>query len=226
MEDQGLRNKEISRQKAGQVDIVYYTDPLCCWSWAFEPHWRRLLAEHEGKISWRYCMGGLIPSWKDFNDTLNSVTRPIQMGPVWMHAGQVGGVTIRHRIWMEDPPASSYPSCIAFKSVELQSFDAADRYLTLLREAVMLEGFNIAKTEVLLSLAEKLAEETEYPFNLKEFEEDLTNDRGLEAFRKDVNEVNQHNLNRFPTLIIRKPGEPARVMTGYRTFEAGDALIR
>ena len=24
------------------LSIEYYTDPLCCWSWAFEPQWRRL----------------------------------------------------------------------------------------------------------------------------------------------------------------------------------------
>ena len=24
--------------------VTYYTDPLCCWSWAFEPHWRKLTA--------------------------------------------------------------------------------------------------------------------------------------------------------------------------------------
>ena len=28
--------KKANDQKAGQVKITFYTDPLCCWSWAFE----------------------------------------------------------------------------------------------------------------------------------------------------------------------------------------------
>lgn len=40
--------------------IDYYTDPLCRRSWAFEPHWRRLLAEFGHRFSWRYRLSGLI----------------------------------------------------------------------------------------------------------------------------------------------------------------------
>jgi hypothetical protein len=65
------------------VEITYYTDPLCCWSWAFEPQWRRLRYEYSGKIKWRYRMGGLLPDWSSFSDPMNDVSRPIQMGPFW-----------------------------------------------------------------------------------------------------------------------------------------------
>src|ERR1044072_7891663 len=99
---------KVLTSNADQVEIVYYTDPLCCWSWAFEPQWRRLLFEYQGDIEWKYCMGGLLPAWDSYDDTVNNVTRPIQMGPVWMHAAQVSGMPIQTRIWMNDPPASSY----------------------------------------------------------------------------------------------------------------------
>src|SRR5688572_2904993 len=131
-----------------RIDITYYTDPLCCWSWALEPQWRKLLYEFNGLISWRYCMTGMIPSWDQYNDAMHSVSRPIQMGPVWMHASQLSGMPMNSRIWMENPPASSYPACIAFKCAEMQSEGAGDRYLRLLREAIMLDGKNIAKPEV------------------------------------------------------------------------------
>jgi predicted DsbA family dithiol-disulfide isomerase len=164
-------------------------------------------------------MGGLIPAWNNFNDEVNFVSRPIQMGPVWMHAGQVGGVPIYHRIWMEDPPSSSYPACIAFKAAELQSPLAAEKYLRLLREAVMLHGQNISKKQVLSELAFQLSSEPLLDFDVNRFEEDMINDKALEFFRKDMQEVNNHNLNRFPTLIFRHPPQQAIMITGYRPYE-------
>src|SRR5436305_1999889 len=101
--------KQRESVKADQLQIVYYTDPLCCWSWAMEPQLRRIQFEFR-EISWRYCMGGLLPEWKNYNHEVNSVSRPIQIGPVWMHAGQVSGMPMDTTIWMRDPPQSSYPA--------------------------------------------------------------------------------------------------------------------
>ena len=144
-----ISNHTQAQQEADRVEITYYTDPLCCWSWGFEPQWRRLQYEFTGKLTWHYCMGGLLPSWENYNDDMNSISRPIQMGPVWMHASQLSGMPMNTRIWMEDPPASSYPACIAVKCAEMQSSAAGERYLRLLREALMINGKNIAKQCVL-----------------------------------------------------------------------------
>src|SRR5689334_9454281 len=73
-------NFQADQQLAGSLTITYYTDPLCCWSWGFEPQWRRLLFEYQGSINHRYCMGGLLPGWKNYHDPINNVSRPIQMG--------------------------------------------------------------------------------------------------------------------------------------------------
>src|SRR3546814_17149873 len=45
------------------AEIVYFTDPLCSWSWALEPQWRRLLFTFGDRLYWRYRMGGMIPDW-------------------------------------------------------------------------------------------------------------------------------------------------------------------
>src|SRR4051812_28814571 len=62
------------------VELTYYTDPLCPWSWAMEPHWRRLRFEFGGRIAWRYVMGGMVKDWRSYRDEINSVHRPSQMG--------------------------------------------------------------------------------------------------------------------------------------------------
>ena len=210
-------NQDHTTSKADGIDITYYTDPLCCWSWGFEPQWRKLLFEYGDKISYRYCMGGLLPGWNSFHDPVNSVSKPIQMGPVWMHAAQLSGMPIQHNIWIKDPPASSYPACIAVKCAFLQSFEAGDRYLRLVREEVMLKGNNIAKQEILVKLA-KLLNNNIPSFNVEMFQKDLQNDRGLEAFKEDMQQVRYHNINRFPTLIIRRPHQPSMMITGHRPY--------
>src|SRR5947209_18180460 len=65
------------------VFVEYYTDPLCSWSWAFEAQWRRLRYECAGRLSWCYRMGGLIADWQSYEDPLNDISSPAQMGPQW-----------------------------------------------------------------------------------------------------------------------------------------------
>jgi predicted DsbA family dithiol-disulfide isomerase len=211
-------NDSPELQSGFEIDIVYYTDPLCCWSWALEPQLARLEKECPGKINWRYCMGGLLPFWGHYMDSHNSIQRPAQMGPLWMHASETMEVPIAHRIWVEDPPASSYPACIAVKCAELQSADAGRLYLHFVRKAVMLYGLNIARHNVLLQVAESVAGINK-EFSVAQFEEDMQNDRGQEAFRKDLQEVKYRGINRFPTLIIKQAGSPGKLVTGFRPAE-------
>lgn len=216
----GQEDSQQAIKQADQLEVIYYTDPLCCWSWAMEPQLRKLQFKFRDKIAWRNCMSGLLPGWKDYHDEINSVTRPIQMGPVWMHAQQVSGMPMNTLIWMRDPPASSYPACIAVKCATLQSDKCGERYLRLLREALMLREKNISKQNVLIEIAHELLEEPKYNFDIRKFKIDLKNDNGLEAFRKDLQEVQYHHINRFPTLVLKNPGHSGILLTGYRPYSA------
>jgi predicted DsbA family dithiol-disulfide isomerase len=208
-----------SKNAADRVAIVYYTDPLCCWSWALEPQWRKLRYQFQHHITWRYCMGGLLPGWKQFSDGLNAVSRPAQMGPIWMEAAHLSGMPINTHIWIKNPPASSYLACIAVTCAQLQSASAGEQYLRLLREAVMLHGENISVQSVLLKTAEALAQ-TGVPFDLKQFDEDLKTNRGRDAFRNDLHEVQNRGINRFPSLVFSSPHHASLLITGYRPYEA------
>jgi predicted DsbA family dithiol-disulfide isomerase len=215
-EKRDLKNKNLNM--ADGVEIVYYTDPLCCWSWAFEPQWRRLRYEFGNSISLRYCMAGLIPSWKTFHDVTNSVSRPAQMGPIWMEASHLSGQPIQNYIWMKDPPASSYLSCIAVKCAELQSATAGEIFLRKLREAIMIEGKNIALQSIISDVAHKFSEQQPELFDATQFEIDLTGDEGKEAFRADLEEVQSLKISRYPTLIFRKEGQPSMIVSGHRQY--------
>lgn len=211
---------EDNLQNVDRVEIEYYTDPLCCWSWAFEPQWRRLRYEYSGLIVWRYRMGGLLPNWKSFSDPLNTVEKPIQMGPVWMEAHHISGMPINNRLWFDNPPQSSYPACIAVKCAELQSADAAEAFLRRTREAVMSEGKNIANQEVLRDLAKEISIKLSDIFDYDQFKEDLQNEAGMKKFKEDLQKARYHQISRFPALTIRRPDSPGVLIVGYRPYDA------
>lgn len=171
-------------------------------------------------------MGGLLPNWNNYNDQLNSVTKPLQIGPVWMLAGQLSGTPIHHRIWFTDPPASSYPACVAVKCAARQSAEAEEQYLTYLRKAVMINGQNIARKAVLLETAATLAKALPGVLDVEVFTKDLTSPEVINSFRADLQETSYRNITRFPTLMIHQAGKKGvLVVTGNRPYEAIAGLI-
>ncbi|MVN21474.1 DsbA family protein [Mucilaginibacter arboris] len=206
-------------KEADRLVIEYYTDPLCCWSWAFEQHWQRLLKEFSAVITYAYCMGGLIPDWKNYQDPMNDISRPAQLGPLWMEAAQITDAVIDPQIWVEDPPTSSYPACIAVKSAEMQSKEAGEKYLFKLREAVMVHKQNIAQPEVLAAIAQKFSKENPGLLDYNQFLEDISSEKSLELFRNDLQKVRYNRIGRFPTLTLHKPGQSGIMITGYRPYE-------
>jgi len=210
--------KDTARQEE-PVEIVYYTDPLCCWSWAFEPQWQRLKNEFAGKIRWRYCMVGMIPDWSRYSDPVNSVHRPFQLGPLWLEVSRLSGRPLYDRLWLDDPPASSYPGCIAVKCAAFQSAIAEDRYLSALRETIMVNGRNPARQDVLLEVAAQVAAEMPAGFDIVQFREDLAHKRGEASFMEDLRRVRFYNIGRFPTLTMNRNKQAGVMITGYRPYE-------
>jgi predicted DsbA family dithiol-disulfide isomerase len=216
--------KSDEKNKSDLIEVVCYTDPLCCWSWAAEPNWVRLRNQFAEQIKWKYVMGGLLPNWKRYNDTVDSVSRPVQMGPVWMHASQVSGVPIKYELWHKDPPSSSYPACIAVKCAMLQSDYAAELYLNYVREAVMNKGLNIAKPEVLLLLAKTLAA-NEGNFDYNRFEDDWGKGEGCYSFVEDLKQTRLLGINRFPTLTISTSASQTLIIVGYKSYSSIHDII-
>lgn len=210
--------EQTNNQEEDLIHITYYSDPLDCWSWAFEPQWRKFRFDFRGKIQWRYRMCGMLPSWDAFEDPINSVSRPLQMGPVWLEAKHISGMPMQEKVWFNDPPASSFPACVAVKCAGLQSPEAEEWYFRRVRETIMLEGKNIAKQEVLLEVAEKLAAQKPALFNHTQFQADLENGNGQEAFRQDLEKARYHRIGRYPTLTMQKPGQEGVILTGYRPY--------
>jgi predicted DsbA family dithiol-disulfide isomerase len=212
-------NKTTIPSATDRILVTYYTDPLCCWSWALQPHWKKLTEDYAHLIQWRYVMCGMIQDWNTYNDPMNSVNKPLQLGPVWMHASQISGVHMDYSIWHSDPPASSFPSCLAVKCAGMQSETAGELLLMRLREAVMTKGLNIAKSSVILSVAQEVAREYEGLFDLNFFEECWKKDAGVESFRADLQQARFLKIGRYPTLTFTKDKAKGIMITGYRPYD-------
>ena len=195
--------------------IEYYTDPLCCWSWAMEPALRKLRYLLADRLEMSYVMGGLLLDWEHYSDKLNDIKRPSQLGPLWMEAKHMSGQPIDESIWVSNPVDSSYPACMAVKAAGSQSKIAEEAVLRELREAVMMEKKNIGEIDVILKIAEDL--EVKEILDLKKFKESFFGDEAGALFQKDLDKVKIKGISRFPSMLISYRGKTVQI-TGYRPF--------
>lgn len=211
-------------EREGQLRIEYYTDPLCCWSWALEPTWREIRQHYGASLSWTVVLGGMIESWATFRDPMNDIGAPPQLAPLWHMAGSATGVPIDPAIWHFDPPSSSYPASLAVKAASLQGPDAGDRYLALAREAVMTRRLNIGRRDVLLQLGSELGVLMPTMFDLERFRGDLVGEEALESFRADLQRVRFLRIGRFPTIVAHGPAG-SRIAVGYRPADVLQKML-
>ncbi|TPI74599.1 DsbA family protein [Mesorhizobium sp. B2-8-9] len=202
------------------LEISYFTDPLCCWSWGLEPQLRRLRYGFRGKVALRLRMGGMIGGWDRFCDPVHDIHRPIQMGPLWIHASAVTGMPLEPVIWVKDPPASSWPACLAVKAAGLQSPAAGDLYLRQVRQALMLEARNVARDEVLVELACGLAKARPDQFDHARFVKEFAGRDAKAALQDDVREGRFRGVGRFPCLCLSRPHANPVWIVGWLPWQA------
>lgn len=180
-----------------------------------EPQLRKLRFLLKDRLHLNYVMGGLLSEWKNFNDQMNDIARPAQLGPLWMQARNMSGQPIEENIWISNPVDTSFLACMAVKAAALQSKVAEEAMLRKLREAVMMQQRNIGELEVIFQVAEDLDQKQ----ILKKviFREDLFSDRISKNFKEDLNRTKAGGITRFPTLLITYGGRTYQI-TGYRPF--------
>ena len=170
------------------VQVRFYTDPACPWSWAAEPALRRLMWEFDGELEFVWVMGGLA---RRYGRKYRDEEGRIGAGPDcyadlishWLDVVDDGLMPADPRIWTESPLTSTYPACQAVKAAAEQGWEAGYRYLRRVREGIMFERRKLDQPEALR--AEAAAAELDH----ERFEIDLLSEATTKAFDADLEEV-------------------------------------
>jgi predicted DsbA family dithiol-disulfide isomerase len=170
------------------VQVRFYTDPACPWSWAAEPALRRLMWEFEEELEFVWVMGGLARRYgREYRDEEGRIGQ----GPDcfadlishWLEVAADGRMPTDPRIWTESPLTSTYPACQAVKAASEQGADAAYRYLRRLREGIMFERRKLDHLDSLIAAAGPAGLDRE------RFEVDLRSHAITEAFGADLDQI-------------------------------------
>jgi predicted DsbA family dithiol-disulfide isomerase len=151
------------------VHVLYVTDPACPWSWGAEPAVRRLEAEFGEEVRITYVMGGLAREFE----------RPVETMRHVLDASEATGMPVDPRLWLDAPPKSSYPACLAVKAAAEQGLDGP--YLRRVREALMCERVKADNPDALTALARDVP-----GMNVERFVVDLASNAIVEAFGADL----------------------------------------
>jgi len=195
------------------VELSYYTDPACPWSWALEPALRRLMNEFGDSLQITYLMCGMA---REFGD-------PVKLIEESLAAAEQSGMPVDARLWIESPPRSSHPACIAVKAAAEQGEPAA--YLRRLREGFLCRRRKLDSAEALLDEARATG-----GLDLERFRIDLRSHAVLEAFGADLDRARrvpeEHRApgSKRPELPSLEFHDPAGATVGVYGFASYDEL--
>jgi predicted DsbA family dithiol-disulfide isomerase len=192
------------------VQVRYYTDPACSWSWASEPKLRKLMWEFGDGLRFHWVMGGLARSYGDeYRDTASRIDGRGScfdgMMANWLDVAAESGMPFDPRGWRHDPLSSTYPACIAVKAASEQGPELAYAYLRRLREGLMAESRRLDQAEALVGEAGPAG------LDVERFRIDIVSNAMTEAFAADLDEV-------------RNPPDEARVADALSETEGHERL--
>ena len=193
------------------MEVYYYTDPACPWSWALEPALRKLLSRFGQGITVSYVMCGMA---REFEEPLKLVEEALE-------AGAATGMPVDPRLWLDAPPRSSFPACIAVKAAAEQGDPTP--YLRRLREGFMCRRRKVDTSDALLEEARATG-----GLDLGRFKVDLGSHAILEAFGADLDRAKavaaEHHAEgservKLPSLEFRGAGGENHAVYGFAAYE-------
>jgi putative protein-disulfide isomerase len=207
------------------VEVRYYTDPACSWSWGTEPKLRRLMWEFGDELAFEWVMGGLARAYgSEYRDEEAGITgdRDCFDGLMshWLDVSGETGMPIDPRLWRRSPISSTYPACQAVKAAAEQGRERAYGYLRRLREGLMCELRKLDHAEALVGEAGPAG------LDVERFRIDLASHAITEAFAADLDEVRSPPAEAREAGQVRRTEGHERVSFPSALFLGGDGTRR
>jgi predicted DsbA family dithiol-disulfide isomerase len=170
------------------VEVRYFSDPACTWSWAAEPALRRLMWEFEGELRFVWAMGGLArrfgSAYRDSEAAIGSGADCFaDLMSHWLNVAGRTGMPCDPRLWTEAPISGTYPACVAVEAAAEQGWEASYRYLRRVREGLLCGRRKLDGRTTLL------AEAGPAGLDVERFAAALGSEEPMEAFEAHLEEV-------------------------------------
>lgn len=133
--------------------------------------------EFGASVAFTYVMGGLA----------REITDPVAAARTWLEAGARSGMPVDARLWLDGPPASTYPACLAVEAASEQGDPAP--YLRRLREGFAVRGRKLDTTEALVEEARATP-----GLHIERFRIDLASNAIVELFGHDLERLRANAL--------------------------------
>jgi predicted DsbA family dithiol-disulfide isomerase len=172
------------------VEVRYFSDPACIWSWAAEPSLRRIIFEFDGELDFVWAMGGLA---RRFGSSYRDSEAGVGTGPDcfadlmshWLNVAGRTGMPCDPRLWTEAPLSGTFPACVAVEAAAEQGWEAGYRYLRRVREGILCGRRKLDERGALV------AEAGPAGLDVRTFEAALDSERPAAAFAAYVEEARQ-----------------------------------
>ena len=187
-----MPNTVISKK----IKLIYFTDPVCSTCWLIEPYLHRLIQDYKDQLILEIKMGGLLPSWDEFQSPDENVSKEDFLASLINYQAREFGADMDGDIWIENPVKSSFPASIAYHAAKIQDPDKAIKFLRSIREMLFIEKKDISAEHNIISAVIRSG------LNIEQFLADIKNGEAEKAFQADLLEREQWNVKRFPTLIF------------------------
>jgi putative protein-disulfide isomerase len=194
--------------------LTIFTDPYCPWSWAAEPHLRRLEVEFGAEVRPTFVIVGLH----------RRIERPERLALSALDAAAESGMPVDARVFLRDPPVSTHPAGLAVQAVAEQAGgERVGPFLRRLREAILLEGRRMDTAPALLDAARETG-----GLDLERLRVDFGSNAIVEAFGAQIEaaravDVAHHEPEtgrvRIPSLEVRASDGAVHGAYGYGPYE-------
>ncbi len=186
------------------IQIDFYTDPYCAWSWALEPGVKEIERVEGAGVSWRLRMKPLV------RDREADGHSGADIAEKWENVARLTGAEIDATRWRTNPPRSTLPADRATKVAGRFGAELERKFVHELRPMLMQQGRAADDEATLIEAARRAG------IDVEAFRRALGDTTTDAAIAEDEREALAEGIKATPALVIRNSENDRVVIEGVR----------